>query len=152
MPDIQQQPTALSPAAPTKKADEAKNPADIGKGNKNKPGKERHSTNEISTVPRCRLLQWGRDRNLEVRSARFTCCAIPLTCLKTRPALRPVGAVCCRRLVRERRRGSVSVRRLDDKAGLSENCVTDFCGVLPNGKKRRLAEQTVASLSVQSLD
>jgi hypothetical protein len=51
MPDIQQQPTALSPAAPTKKADETKKPADVGKDNKKKPGKEsavsksRRSTN-----------------------------------------------------------------------------------------------------------
>jgi hypothetical protein len=41
----------LSPAAPTKKADEAKKSADIGKDHKNKPGKEsrvsktRRSTN-----------------------------------------------------------------------------------------------------------
>jgi uncharacterized protein len=50
-PDIAPQPTALSPAAPSKKADEAKKPADVGKDNKNKPGKEsrvsksRRSTN-----------------------------------------------------------------------------------------------------------
>jgi hypothetical protein len=50
-PDIAPQPTALSPAAPTKKADEAKKSADIGKDHKNKPGKEsrvsktRRSTN-----------------------------------------------------------------------------------------------------------
>ena len=31
------------------------------------------------------------------------------------------------------------------------NCVTDFCGVLLNGKKRRLAKQTVASLSTSKL-
>jgi hypothetical protein len=39
-PDIAPQPTALNPAAPTKKTDKAKSPADVGKDNKNKPGKE----------------------------------------------------------------------------------------------------------------
>ncbi len=39
-PDIAPQPTALSPAAPSKKADEAKKPTDAGKDNKKKPGKE----------------------------------------------------------------------------------------------------------------
>jgi hypothetical protein len=39
-PDIAPQPTALSPAAPSKKTDEAKKPTDVGKDNKKKPGKE----------------------------------------------------------------------------------------------------------------
>ena len=49
-PDIAPQPTALNPAAPSKRTDEAKKPADVGKDN-NKPGKEsrvnkpRRSTN-----------------------------------------------------------------------------------------------------------
>jgi hypothetical protein len=38
------------------------------------------------------------------------------------------------------------MRRFNDKAGLSEIALLTF-GVLPNSKKRRLAEQTVASLS-----
>ena len=37
--DIESQPTALSPAAQSKKADAPKKPADIGKDNKNKTGK-----------------------------------------------------------------------------------------------------------------
>jgi lysophospholipase L1-like esterase len=51
MPDIPPQPTALSPAAPSKKVDDAKKPTDVGKDNKNKRGKEsagskaRRSTN-----------------------------------------------------------------------------------------------------------
>jgi uncharacterized protein len=50
-PENESQPTALSPAAPSKKFDEAKKPADVGKDNKNKPSKEsgvstrRRSTN-----------------------------------------------------------------------------------------------------------
>ena len=40
VPDIAPQPTALGPGAPSKKVDQAKNPADVSKDNKNKTGKE----------------------------------------------------------------------------------------------------------------
>jgi hypothetical protein len=49
--DIAPQPTALNPASPPKKGDEAKKPTEGGKDNKNKPAKEsgaskaRRSTN-----------------------------------------------------------------------------------------------------------
>jgi hypothetical protein len=39
-PNIESQPTALNPVAPTKRTDEAKKPTDVGEDNKNKPGKE----------------------------------------------------------------------------------------------------------------
>jgi hypothetical protein len=39
-PNIESQPTALNPVAPTKRTDEPKKPTDVGKDNKNKPGKE----------------------------------------------------------------------------------------------------------------
>jgi hypothetical protein len=42
--DIAPQPTALNPAAPTKKTDKAKSAADVGKDNKNKPGKDSRVT------------------------------------------------------------------------------------------------------------
>jgi hypothetical protein len=70
--------------------DEAKKPADIGKDDKNKPGKGsgvRKSPSSINAdldgAP-CRLPRWGRDRNPdEVRSARTR----RLICFKARPAL-----------------------------------------------------------------
>ena len=49
-PDIAPQPTALGPVAPSKKVDQAKNPADVGKDNRNKTGKELASSKSRRSI------------------------------------------------------------------------------------------------------
>jgi hypothetical protein len=49
-PDIAPQPTALGPVAPSKKVDQAKNPADVGKDNRNKTGKESASSKSRRSI------------------------------------------------------------------------------------------------------